>query len=1053
MEIRLLGPLEVVGGDGEPAPVAGARLRALLARLAVAAGRVVPAEVLLEDLWDGEPAPSVNALHVLVAKLRRRVGRRLVVTREPGYALAIEPEAVDAHRFERLVAEGRSSLGAADPATADALLSRALDLWRGLPLADFVYEDWAQADITRLTELQAGAAEDRIDAALQLARHAEVVGEIEALIARYPLRERLRGHLMLALYRAGRQADALRAYQDARTHLSDELGLEPGAELQHLEARILAHDPSLEPPVGTVAPGPERPPAGTRVRAPLGRTIGRATELAELAGLIDRHRLVTIVGPGGVGKTRLAVEAARRLDTLAGRVWLVELGAVAAEAEGEVGRVLAAALGIGEPAARPVERVVERVGDTEGLIVLDNCEHVIDAAARLSVELLTACPRIRILATSREALAVPGETVWSAPPLAIDDAVALFFERAGQGAPRHSVDDAEQQLVAGICRRLDGLPLGIELAAARVGALSIDEIASRLDDRFRILTRGPRPALPQHQTLAAVVDWSYQLLSGDERRLFDRLSVFVDGFGLEAVEDVCAGDDLARPQVADTLARLVERSLVEARPGRPATRYRLLQTLAAFGREHLAPAERGPLLARHGRYYGDLARRGEAALRGEGQRQWLENVGRDINDVRAAYGWAAAHDPRLAVDMTAGLAWYWWVSGGSEEGWQRSHQALRAGLRSEPDAVPASRWVLAIAWTAYLAVCAGRADETEPLVTAGRARLDRAGRTWQAAFARLMLARVEAERGWLHDALLALVDAAAFLDELPDDPWVRAARLWAAGELELHDGEVIAAADHLVAAADLLEAHGEAFFTTSCLFDAATAMEARGRYDHAAAALTRARDIAERLELATTRATFTARLGRIALLTDRPDAEALLGAAARDARELRFRPALAVALAGLAVIERDRGNIDTAEAHAREALDLHLTGVPAGVRRASVLTSLGHLAHQRGDLAAATDLHAQALGDARRGSDTRTVAAALDGLAGSAATRRQSRLAARLLGAADAQRTAAGMTTNRREQADRQHALDLAAAHLSPDELAAALAEGAAAPLDHTLAA
>ena len=425
VELRVLGPLEVVGDGGEPIEVRGAKLKGLLVLLALRSGDVVPVAQVVEDLWgDREIRDPANAVQVLVSKLRKvlqpaQSSDALVVTTPVGYALQVVPDAVDAVRFEGLVAEGRRLLAEGQADRARTVLGEAVALWRGPALADFVDEQFAQGDRVRLEELKASAAELRLDAELALGLHDLVATEVDALIDEHPLRERFRAQQMLALYRSGRQADALRAFQTARTVLGEELGIEPGPELRRLEAAILAQDPELDPP----APVPRVTTGALPV--PISSFVGRVAELEQVQELLDTQRLVTLVGPGGVGKSRLAVEAVRRagssdpVDS-----WLIELAPLVDPAHVEA--AAATALGIDDPA-----RLEGFLADRRALIILDNCEHLIDAAAALASRLLHAGPGVKVLATSREVLAVAGERRWVVPPLTTTDASALFVERAG----------------------------------------------------------------------------------------------------------------------------------------------------------------------------------------------------------------------------------------------------------------------------------------------------------------------------------------------------------------------------------------------------------------------------------------------------------------------------------------------------------------------------------------------------------------------------------------------------------------------------------------------
>ncbi|HEX3211029.1 MAG TPA: BTAD domain-containing putative transcriptional regulator, partial [Actinomycetota bacterium] len=621
MEFGILGPLEVRDGSGL-VRVPGVKERALLVDLLVHAGRVVSADRLVEDLWGDEPpGKPANALQGRVSALRRALGpggSGLVVTSPPGYRLVVEPGWVDAARFEGLVGQA-TALTATEPSRAAVLLQEALALWRGPALAEFADRPWALAVAARLEELRLGALEWLAELRLAGGGHAGLVGELEGLVAAYPTRERLRGLLMVRLYRTGRQADALGVYQEGRAVLAEELGIDPSPELQRLYQRVLVQDPALDAP----GEAPAAPPHNLPER--LSSFVGRELELGELAKLVELHRLVTVVGAGGAGKTSVAVELARRVaGGYPDGVWLVELAAVGDP--GLLVEAVAASIGLdvepGEPGAHrpsPLDRLAEFAGDKALLVVLDNCEHLVGACAELAGRLLRAGPRVRVLATSREVLGVPGEAVWPVPPLAVPaaaddaamvdpegaeelggyDAVRLFVERAATADPSFTLTPANAGVVAELCRRLDGLPLAIELAAARVRALSPAEIAARLDDRFRLLAGGGRTVDPRQRTLRATIDWSWELLEDADRRLLRRLAVFAGGWTVAAAEQVCGGDGLDPGGVLEGLFRLVDRSLVVAVGGAPA-RFRLLESLRAYGAERLAEAgETQVVEARH----------------------------------------------------------------------------------------------------------------------------------------------------------------------------------------------------------------------------------------------------------------------------------------------------------------------------------------------------------------------------------------------------------------------------------------------------------------------
>ncbi|MFE7960222.1 BTAD domain-containing putative transcriptional regulator [Streptomyces sp. NPDC057413] len=598
MRFGILGPLEIRTGDGSSLDPGGPRPRALLTLLLLDAGRAVPADRLLDGLYGAEPpAEAANALQSQISRLRRRLAPHAGIEAAPaGYRLTAGPDTVDAHRFSRLAAEGRAALGAGDHARAAALLRDAVALWRGPALPDL---PGAHAERSRLQELRLTAVQDRIEADLALGGGAELVPELRALLAEHPLSERLYGQLMRALHAGGRPAEALTVFEEARRTLAEELGADPSPELAALHADLLRARPDA--------------PARRRLPAQLTRFVGRETELARIAASLAASRLVTLTGPGGVGKTRLALEAAAHAQEAgpatptgagsvprAGRragadVCLVELAALT---DGErIPYAVLAALGVRDglraPATDATDRLLAALEDREVLLVLDNCEHLVEPAARTTALLLTACPGVRVLATSRESLGITGEVLVPVPPLPEEPAVRLLLDRARAVRPDLDGGDAR---VAEICRALDGLPLAIELAAARLRTLSPGELADRLHDRFRLLARGDRAKAPRHRTLRAVVEWSWELLDEEERELASRLTVFRGGATLDAVAAVCGV-----PHPEDVLASLVEKSFLEVSGGR----YRMLETIRAYaageltrgappGREERTGGERSP---------------------------------------------------------------------------------------------------------------------------------------------------------------------------------------------------------------------------------------------------------------------------------------------------------------------------------------------------------------------------------------------------------------------------------------------------------------------------
>ncbi|MDX3374213.1 BTAD domain-containing putative transcriptional regulator [Streptomyces sp. ME02-6991-2A] len=686
MRYCILGTTRALRDDGTAVALGGARLRALLTVLALHPGRTVPAGVLVGEVWDGDPpADAAGALQALVGRLRRALGRSAVESVESGYRLAAEPDAVDLHRFERLAGEGSRALEQGDPVKAVTVLDEALALWGGPPLDDL--PDRA-APASRLESRRLGARRARLEALRVLGRADEALWELAALCAAHPLDEPLQALRVRALRDAGRTAEALAAYDEVRTVLSDRLGTDPGPELRGLYAELLHQGPAAPGPPAPVAPpaAPKRPqPAPGNLRARLTSFVGRDGDIAALREDLAHARLVTLLGPGGAGKTRLSQETAEAVaDAWPDGVWLAELAPV--DDPDAVPEAVLTALGARETVLRgagaeelravdrtgddPLVRLTEHCAPRRMLLLLDNCEHVVGAAAALTDHLLTHCPQLTVLATSREPLGVPGEFVRPIDPLPDPMALRLLAERGAAARPgfRTDTDEETAAACAEICRRLDGLPLAIELAAARLRMLNPRQIADRLDDRFRLLTNGSRTVLPRQQTLRAVVDWSWELLDGAERAVLRRLAVFAGGCSLAAAEEVCAlpGQDgtvaVDSLDVAGLLGSLVDKSLVVAAPGDDGEmRYRLLETVGEYAAERLdEAAEREAVARRHLVHFRELARITGPKVRGAGQRAAIAVFQREYENLRTAFRHAVAvRDEHEALCLVLSMSWYW----------------------------------------------------------------------------------------------------------------------------------------------------------------------------------------------------------------------------------------------------------------------------------------------------------------------------------------------------------------------------------------------------------
>jgi predicted ATPase/DNA-binding SARP family transcriptional activator len=1073
MEFGILGPLEV--RDGETlVRVPGAKERALLADLLVNAGRVVSADRLIEDLWgDDPPGNPANTLQGRVSALRRAlgpVGAGLVVTRPPGYVLELDPEALDAVRFERLIAQATAPIPP-ERSRAAGLLETALGLWRGPALAEFADRPWALAEAARLEELRLAATEALLDLRLAGGGHAGLVGELESLVAAHPTRERLRGLQMVALYRSGRQADALNVYQETRLVLAEELGIDPSPELQRLHQAILVQDPALE--LATPNQGQARHNLPERLTS----LVGRDLELDELAKLVDQHRLVTVVGPGGVGKTSLAVALARRLvDGYPDGVWLVELAALADPAL--LAEVVVAALGLSEeapstegPPPAPADRLAGFAAERALLVVLDNCEHLVAACAELAERLLRAGPSVRVLATSREVLGVPGEAVWPVPPLAVPDpaavdldpdatadaadlgaggldadpelapealvrydAVRLFLERATTADPGFALDAGNAAVVGEVCRRLDGLPLAIELAAARVRALPPAELAARLDDRFRLLGGG-RTVEARQRTLRATIDWSWELLAEPEQRLLRRLSVFAGGWTLPAAEAVCGGDGLDPAEVLEGLVGLVDRSMVAAAGGDPA-RFRLLETIRAYGVERLAEAGEAEVVAdRHAAFFLNLA---EQAATHRTARRWLRLLDADYDNLRAVLDRAmAAGDLDTTLRLAGALGWYW-ATNRMIEGRQRL-AAVVALADGPPSTLALARMLQSVAM-ADVQVTPNAA--TVDAARRSQELFERFGDRRGAAFSKLLRGWAELQRrGPSADDLRLAVEAEATFTEL-GDRW------------------------------------GEAFAGLT-----------RFSFESNAHGLTDQRLEAARLALARFQAlddqwgVAQAQVGLAQLARLRGDTDAAVAAyegalaAAREGGPQWVELAALIQLGGLVGLRGDDAR--SAALHAEAATLLRRTGLRRGFGH--LYNEAGAIARVRGDLERARQLHQEALdivreqvgwsvpftlaqlacAEARLGDldaaeahlreaaelllatpEPVTAALVLVGAALVALGRERPERAARLLAAAEATRERTGVAAVGAEAHDAELAAEAARARLDPAALAAAEADG-----------
>ena len=940
VEFRILGSIEVGDGD-QRVDLGGLRERTLLARLLLAAGQVVSADRIAEDIWAGDPPPQAAAtLRVYVSRLRRALGpagASAVQTQPPGYRLQLEPGQLDADRFVGLAASARADLAAGRPAAAAAGMAAALALWRGPALGDIADLAFAQADVARLEEARLAALEDRIEAELACGRHASVASELDGLTREHPLRERLCGLRMLALYRCGRQAGALTAYAELRAQLADELGIDPNPGLLRLHESILQQRPELDWEPGPPEPGGDGPhgqaagtpaqaegaawPARTGLRPPAlpaetSSFVGRESDLATIEELLGLSRLLTLTGPGGSGKTRLALRAAAQAASRhPGGVWLVELAQLTGPELVEP--LTATTLGVREQPGRTLtEAIIAWAVDRELLLVLDNCEHVLDAVADLASALLRGCPGMRIVATSQSRLGVSGEATWPVPPLALPppgeldlaavgaaEAVRLFCDRAGLARPGFTLTEGNVAEVSEICRRLDGIPLALELAAARLNALGTGQLAARLDDRFRLLAGASRGGLPRHRTLQAAIEWSHELLSEQEQICLRRLAVFAGSCTLEAAEEVCPGGALAPQDVFPTVTALVEKSLLTADERLGSMRYGLLESVYQFARQKLTEA--GEVSELSQRQLGWLRGLAAAAdLTGPDQGAWLDVLDAELDNIQAGLEWGVTAAPGPMLELAGALAAFWQA---------RGHIGLG--------------------------------------------------------------------RSWLVAALTAAGPGA--------DPALRAAALDGAGRLAGvhadHQAQIRYQEESLAIWREL----GEAARIAACLGDLGTVAHILGEYPAARAMFAEALDLATGAGTPLETGAALSGLGRLALHTGDLEGATEYYRAAMDtfsgAGDLRRASLI---LGNLGVVALDQGDFAlAAERFGKHLANVRELGDPKLV--AGTLTNLGMVMQYEGDLDRAQELHTEALTQARGLGDRRLMAVALTNLGLVALARKQ----------------------------------------------------------------
>jgi predicted ATPase/DNA-binding SARP family transcriptional activator len=989
----VLGPLRVTADDGSDVTPKSVQQRRVLARLVVSAPKPVSVATLEDLIWSGQP-PSANALQAIVSKLRKIVAPAQIVADAGGYALTGEVD-TDLAALQR-------HLDADQHADVERLM-------RGEPLHDLADDLGTAAERARLAGMVRAAQHNRLRAGVRGASPLDAIAELESLVIADSHDERWWALLMEAQHRCGMQAEALRTFQRARQVLGDELGLEPGPELRRLEQEVLAGAAAY-----VVEPAPRQ--GAPRIPARLASFVGRGQDLIALAEAVETHRLVTLLGPGGTGKTTTALELVRRAAIDAAAFVALspvsDLDAIVRAFVRAIGLPDAESAAPGRPglADEPLDRVIAAVGSSSMTLIVDNCEHVIDDIASVVHRLLIECPNLRVIATSRSVLSVPGEHVYALAPLDQSEAVELFVARAGDHAAQDALSEVSREALVSLCERLDRLPLAIELAAARLRSMSLDELSARLDDRFAVLNSGPRTVEPRQQTLRAVVDWSYELLDPAEQLVFRRISVFVGGASAEAVEFVAAGDlEAALPtsEVVPIVDRLIDKSLLLAVRMPEGTRYVMLQTLHDYAEQRLAESgEREAVLMRHAQYYAYLIAGASKGVVGQQQMQWLNLIRRERDNLDAARATAIARqDAQLALELVTPLGWYFYMTNEMESGAEAMADALGCPGPTEP-----ALRALALALYGWLVSNGSNLDHALASTSEAMTLLDRI----DDAFARGLVVGVHTMSllfAGRMEQVATMVPLLERLAEDPADPWAAAITKVVQGELLQFGGKMDDAERVLVRAAEELERVGDHFGYALTMGEVAEIAEMFGDYDRAAEYLQRAIDIAQAVGFSANPLAMRARLGNVEILRGNLDV------AERNHRALLDDPVAsavpwlrAISLVGLSNVARRRGEYALSDELLRQAWSMPRSkSVP--FMRSIVLVNRGYLADQQHDHVAAIDHQRLALETAVTLDNPRVLAFSFEGCAGALAIEPSgvgAELGARLLGAADQMRRGFG---------------------------------------------
>jgi predicted ATPase/DNA-binding SARP family transcriptional activator len=1017
---------------------------------------VVATTTLIDALWNAGDLPRdpANALQLRVSKLRRALsalGPSELIHRDgAGYRLDTDPGDVDVYRFARLIDSARRS-GEAERAI-DAY-DNALTLWRGEPLVDFSGEAWAIGEAARLTELRLAAVGERAERMLTLGRYEQVAADLQPIVAEVPTRERLVGQLMTGLFNAGRQAEALEVFTRTRRVLSDELGIDPSRDLRAVMEQILRQDPAI-----TRAPAAPAIPR-QRGNLPLRSTsfVGRAAELRRTLELLSACRLVTLAGAGGAGKTALGIEAARAsADRFSDGAVFVRLAAIT---EGDMlAPAVADALGVsiegGTAAHRPRDVLIGHLRMRNTLLVLDNCEHLIEPVAALAETILSRCAEVQIIATSREALAVPGEVQLPVAPLPVpapgtppSDIAAfasaeLFLDRARAAAPGLVADEETLAAVGVICQRLDGIPLALELAAARLASLSPVELADRVRDRFALLTSGSRTADSRQQTLRATVDWSHDLLTSAERLLFRRLAVFRGGWILDAAEHVAADRDLPPSAVLDLLDRLVRQSLVTAERVAGHTRYRMLETLRQYAADKLSlAADRDALLAAHAKFYLALAEQAETGLRSSAQPQWTQTPNAEHANVRAALAWLTTTDGHAdeALRLAGSLGLYWHMG---------RHLEGRDTLRRVMSLTGGSPPARARAMQAVSLVERPRACIVHPSEQCAAAALnsldifESVGDRPRAAFSRLLLAVEGVGANPRHDAAALLAQADREFAALGDE-WGQAVAAFVQMETLTKRGDEAGAQQYADKAITLFRRLGGGWGLSAVLYHRGWGLARFGRHAEAVSVYQEAIDVANAAGVYNTVQWATADLGLTLLALGRVDeASTYFARAGQVSDQVGDDAGKVLATYGAAIIAQQNGDHTSARPLFDSACSaLERLGVPLAAGQA--LAGVAACDELAGDAAAARAGYQRLVTLGETAGEYGLIAVGLEGLARASMADSDAYQTAVLLGRASWLRTAYDRPATPPEQAAASRAEASARAILGEQTYAAAARQGA----------